>query len=154
MIQKNKIGRIKNLFRNIIFLGGFFSMEDLRENASVNVFLLMLKGIAIAMGLTLIMILVLSMVLSFSNISENVMMPAVIFISAFSILIGGFLVAKRMDSKGIVYGSAVGLAYMLILYLTSSFLNFNFSLNFNAIIMIALGILGGAIGGILGVNLK
>ncbi len=129
-------------------------MEDLRENASVNVFVLMLKGIAVAMGLTLMMILVLSIVLSFSNISENVMMPAVIFISSFSILIGGFLVAKRMDSKGIVYGSVVGLAYMLILYLTSSFLNFNFSLNFNAIIMIALGVLGGAIGGILGVNLK
>ncbi len=129
-------------------------MEDLRENASVNVFVLMLKGIAVAMGLTLMMILVLSIVLSFSNISENVMMPAVIFISSFSILIGGFLVAKRMDSKGIVYGSAVGLAYMFILYLTSSFLNFNFSLNFNAIIMIALGVLGGAIGGILGVNLK
>lgn len=129
-------------------------MEDRKENASVNIFVLMLKGIAIAMGLTLIMILVLSIVLSFSNVSENVMMPTVIFISSFSILIGGFLVAKRMDSKGIVYGSAVGLTYMLILYLTSSFLNFNFSLNFNALIMIALGVLGGAIGGILGVNLK
>ncbi len=129
-------------------------MEDLKENAGSNIFLLMLKGLAISIGVTLIMILVLSMILSFSSVSENVIMPAVIFISSFSILVGGFLVAKKMANKGIVYGSILGFIYMLILYLTSSILNLNFSLNFNSIIMIVLGVVGGAIGGILGVNLK
>ena len=79
---------------------------------------------------------------------------AAVFISAFSILMGSFLVAKRVEQKGIVYGSVLGLIYMLILYLISSILNFDFSLNGNAIIMIVFGIIGGAIGGILGVNLK
>lgn len=129
-------------------------MGDLKENAGSNIFLLMLKGLAISVGLTLLMILVLSMILSFTSVSENVIMPAVIFISSFCILIGGFLVAKRMENKGIVYGSILGLIYMLILYLVSSLINFNFSLNLNSFIMIALGIVGGAIGGILGVNLK
>lgn len=129
-------------------------MEDLNENVGVNKFLLMLKGIGISMILTLMMILILSMVLSFSNIKESVIMPTVIFISSFSILIGGFLVAKRMENKGIVYGSILGLIYMLILYLISSIMNFDFSLNGNSIVMITFGVVGGAIGGILGVNLK
>lgn len=129
-------------------------MEELKENVGVNKFLLMLKGIVFSIVMTLFMILILSIVLSFSNIKENVIMPTVIFISSFSILMGGFLVAKKMDEKGIVYGSVLGLSYMLILYLISSIMSFDFSLNVNAIIMIVLGVLGGAIGGILGVNLK
>lgn len=129
-------------------------MEDLKEKEGVNKFMLMVKGVCISIGMTLVMILILSIVLSFTAIKENVIMPTVIFVSSFSILLGGFLVAKKVDEKGIVYGSILGLIYMLILYLISSILNFDFSLNGNAIIMIVFGIIGGAIGGILGVNLK
>lgn len=129
-------------------------MEDLNENGGGNKFLLMVKGIAISMILSLLMMLILSMVLSFSSVKENVIMPTVIFISAFSILVSSFLVAKRIESKGIIYGSLLGLIYMLILYLLSSILNFDFSLNTNVVVMITFGIVGGAIGGVLGVNLK
>ncbi len=119
-------------------------MEDLNENGGGNKFLLMVKGIAISMILSLLMMLILSMVLSFSSVKENVIMPTVIFISAFSILVSSFLVAKRIESKGIIYGSLLGLIYMLILYLLSSILNFDFSLNTNAVVMITFGIVGGA----------
>jgi putative membrane protein (TIGR04086 family) len=129
-------------------------MGELNENVGVNKFLLMLKGICISMGITIIMLFILSIILSFSDVKESVIMPTVIFISSFSILIGGFLIAKKIDEKGIIYGSALGLLYMLILYLISSIMNFNFSLTINAIVMIAVGVIGGAIGGILGVNLK
>lgn len=129
-------------------------MEELKENLGINKFLLMLKGVVFSIGMTLGMILILSIVLSFSNIKENVIMPTVIFISSFSILMGGFLIAKKIDEKGMIYGSILGLIYMLILYLISSIMNFDFSLNVNAIIMIVFGVIGGAIGGILGVNLK
>lgn len=128
-------------------------MEDLNEKVGVNKFLLMLKGMCLSMVITLIMILILSMILSFSHIKENVIMPTVIFISSFSILIGAFLVSKKIDEKGIIYGSALGLIYMLVLYLISSILNFDFSLNGSAIVMIIFGVIGGAIGGVLGVNL-
>lgn len=129
-------------------------MEDLNENGGGNKFLLMVKGICISMILSLLMMLILSMVLSFSNVKESVIMPTVIFISAFSILVSSFLVARRIENKGMIYGSLLGLIYMLILYLLSSILNFNFSLNANAVVMITFGIVGGAIGGVLGVNLK
>lgn len=129
-------------------------MEELNENGGGNKFLLMVKGICISMILSLLMMLILSIVLSFSNVKESVIMPTVVFISAFSILISAFLVAKRIEAKGIIYGSLLGLIYMLILYLLSSILNFDFSLNANAVVMITFGIVGGAIGGVLGVNLK
>lgn len=128
-------------------------MEELKEGYGSK-FALILKSVGIAILLTIIMILVLSIVLSFSTIKESVIMPTVIFISAFSILISSFFAAKRIDSRGIIYGSIIGLVYMLILYIISSILSFNFSLNGNAVVMVSFGVIGGAIGGILGVNLK
>jgi len=126
-------------------------MDDLEQNNKV---FLMLKGILISFFLTLIMILVLSIILSLSNIKESVIMPTVIFISSFCILIGSFFVTKKIDKNGIIYGSLLGLIYMLILYLISSIMNNNFSINLNSFIMIVFGILGGSIGGVLGINLK
>lgn len=126
----------------------------MEEKTEINKFLLMTKGIFLSICITLIMILALSIILSFSDIKENVIMPTVFFISSFSILIGAFLVAKRIDKNGIVYGSILGLIYMIILYLISSIINLNFSLDVNSIIMVVLGVIGGAVGGILGVNLK
>lgn len=126
-------------------------MEDYKNS---NKFILLIKGIAVAIFITLIMILALSIILSMSDVKENVIMPTVIFLSAFSILIGGFLVTKKVDEKGILYGSIVGISYMIILYFISSIINFDFSLNFNSFIMVAIGVFGGAIGGILGINLK
>ncbi|MCI8310402.1 MAG: hypothetical protein HFJ45_09700 [Clostridia bacterium] len=43
---------------------------------------------------------------------------------------------------------------MGILYLTSSIASSNFSIGFESIVMILIGIASGALGGIIGVNLK
>ena len=75
------------------------------------------KDLAISIILTLILLFVLSMVLSLSNVSESIMGMSIIFISSFSVLIGAFLASKKIKEKGIVFGSILGLVYMLILYL-------------------------------------
>ena len=41
---------------------------------------------------------------------------------------------------------------MIVLYICSAFISVDFSLSLNSLIMICAGIIGGAIGGILGVN--
>lgn len=126
-------------------------MEDYKSS---NKFVLLIKGVFISIFITLIMIFALSVILSLSDVKESVIMPTVIFVSSFSILIGGFIITKKLDEKGIIYGSILGISYMFILYFISSILNFNFSLNLNSFIMVAIGVFGGAIGGVLGVNLK
>lgn len=129
-------------------------MGDFKENGLENKVILIIKGIGIAMILTIIMILVLSIILAFTSLKENTIMPSIIFISSFDILIGSFWCSKKIENKGIIFGSIVGLGYMIFIYLISSILNFDFSLGLNSIIMIGCGILGGALGGILGINMK
>lgn len=112
------------------------------------------KDLSISIILTLILLFVLSMVLSFSEVSENIMGISIIFISSFSVLVGAFLASKKIKEKGIIFGSILGFSYMLILYLISSIINANFAITLSALYMFLGGIIGGAIGGILGVNLK
>ena len=113
-----------------------------------------LREIVISILISIILIFILSIIVSETSIQENVIIPSTIAITAFSLIIGGFRLSRTKKEKGILYGSILGATYMIILYIVSSFMNFEFNLSINSIIMIILGILGGAIGGILGVNFK
>lgn len=60
----------------------------------------------------------------------------------------------KIKKNGILNGATIGGGYILILYLVSSILNVNFSLNIQSLVMIIIGILFGILGGIIGVNRK
>jgi len=111
-----------------------------------------IKELIISVLLSLILMLILSILVSETTLSEKFINPLTIAIVTFSLMLGAFRVSKEKKEKGIIYGSLLGLIYMVILYIISSLINLNFSFTLNSIIMIILGILGGAIGGILGVN--
>lgn len=111
-----------------------------------------IREVIISILLSLILIFLLSVLLCQTAVSENIIKPATIAIVIISLMIGAFRISKSKKQKGILYGGILGIIYMLILYLISSFANFEFYLGINSIIMIILGIIGGAVGGILGVN--
>lgn len=112
------------------------------------------KGVIIAMIFTLICLTVFSLLLINTNMTENLIQPVVIGITIISILIGSFFSNRKRNKNGVFNGCIVGIIYIAIIYIISSILNsMNFALNSSSIIMISLGLLGGAIGGIIGVNL-
>ena len=128
-------------------------MENLEYYENTNFLKIFLKAIIVSVFCSLFLILILSFLVSNTNLKENIINPSIIFISAVSILIGGFLVSKKIKKKGILWGALLGVIYMAIMYIVSSLMNMNFSIDMTAFMMIGFGILGGAIGGILGVNL-
>jgi putative membrane protein (TIGR04086 family) len=60
----------------------------------------------------------------------------------------------NIKKNGILNGGVIGGAYILILYIISSLLNWKFGLNMQSMIMIVVGIIFGILGGIIGVNRK
>lgn len=102
--------------------------------------------------LTVILIFIISLLMAFTSISENLIIPFVIGAVSLSLLICAYRIAKNKKEKGILYGIGLGISYMVMLYIISIFINFDFALSLNSLIMICMGILGGAVGGILGVN--
>lgn len=111
-----------------------------------------IKELIISFGVTVILVFILSIIISATDLNENFVDSILIGIVSLSLLISGARLARVKKEKGIIHGGILGVFYMLILYLISSICNMNFSLTINSIIMIVLGILGGSLGGILGVN--
>lgn len=112
------------------------------------------KGVLIAFLVTLILLVIFSAILTYTNVKEDVINPVIIVITVISILIGSSIVNMKIKRNGIANGGLIGGTYILILYITSSVINWNFGLNLQSVIMIVLGILFGIIGGIIGVNRK
>lgn len=111
-----------------------------------------LKNLLLSIIISLCLIVILSFLMSKTDIKDNVLVPSIIGIVSFSLLIGSFNLSKNKKEEGIIFGSLLGVAYIFILYIISSIVTLNFSLSVNSIFFIVLGILGGAVGGILGVN--
>ncbi len=128
-------------------------MENYKTNfeaTTKNIF----KGIAIAMITTVIMLLIFSIILAYTNTSENTITPVIMVVTGISILLGSSIGSIKIKKNGIINGGLIGGIYILILYLISSILNWRFGLNIQSIIMIAIGMIFGILGGIIGVNKK
>ena len=126
-------------------------MESFEKN---NMFLKIIKGVGISILFTFICLTFFSALLTYTNLSENLIQPVVISVTGISILAGSFFATRKVGKNGIIKGIAVGLIYILLIYLTSSIVNGgSFALTIGSIIMILVGILCGAIGGIIGVNI-
>lgn len=112
------------------------------------------KGMGIALISTFILLLIFSVMLTYTDVNENTIAPVIMVVTAISILIGSTIGNRKIKKNGLLNGAIIGGGYILILYLISSILNWNFSLNLQSMIMIVIGIVFGIIGGIVGVNLK
>lgn len=126
--------------------------ENISENG--NNIKKIIKGSAFSIIITLIGLLVYSIILSYTSVSESTIPTIVIIITAISILIGSTISTSNIKKNGIINGMFLGLIYIAIIYLLSSIVTGNFLLNITSIIMIITSVLTGALGGIIGVNKK
>lgn len=127
-------------------------MEDVEKVKGKNVFYI-IKGLIITLIATFILLLILSSLLVYTNLSENIINPTIIIITAVSILLGSSIANIKIKNKGIINGGIIGAIYMISIYLISSIMNQNFSLTLYSSIMIVTGVVFGMLGGIIGVNI-
>lgn len=125
---------------------------EVHQNVENNFFINIFKGVGIAFITTTILLLIFSAILTFTNINENVINPVIITATGISILIGSSIGNNKIKKNGLLNGALVGAIYILIIYIISSLLNWRFNLNMQSLIMIAVGMIFGMLGGIIGVN--
>lgn len=122
--------------------------QKVENNFLINLF----KGVGISFVFTLVLLLIFSVILTFSNINENVINPVIIIVTGISILIGSSIGNNKIKKNGLLNGALVGIIYMLIIYIISSLLNWKFNLSLQSLMMIIVGMVFGMLGGIIGVN--
>ena len=125
---------------------------EVHQNIENNFFINIVKGVGIAFITTIVLLLIFSAILTFTDMNESVINPVIITATGISILIGSSIGNNKIKKNGLLNGALVGAIYILIIYIVSSLLNWRFNLNMQSLIMIAVGMIFGMLGGIIGVN--
>ena len=112
------------------------------------------RGSLAAILITIISLLIFSILLTHTNISEKSIVPVITIITAVSILTGSILSVSKIENRGLFNGALVGLIYILAIYILSSIINKNFAINLNSLILISSAVISGMMGGIIGVNMN
>lgn len=113
-----------------------------------------LKGLGYSYIITLAILLIYNLLLTFTSVSGNSMAMATAFITTVSSAFGGFYASKNIQEKGLVYGVLVGLLYIVCLILIVYLAQDTFTFEMEMLYKILLTSLAGGIGGVLGVNFK
>ncbi len=128
-------------------------MNNIKKTDKNNNVYLILKGFIISIILSVISILIYAIILVNTDVQESTIKPVITTITGISILIGSSISCLKIKKNGIVNGICVGGIYILSLYILSSIALCGFSFNINSIIIIIVGLILGALGGIIGVNI-
>ncbi len=129
-------------------------MEKIKESEFSKNMIRIVKGSITAIILTLILLLIFAILLTYTQIKENTINPVIIVITGISILVGSSVSTLKINKNGLINGFLVGLIYIIAIYLISSITGTGFRINLYSIIMMLVSIIMGMIGGIIGVNLK
>ena len=113
-----------------------------------------LKGEIIAFIINIFGLIILSLIMTYSTISDNNIPTLVIAVNTLAILIGSSIATIKLEKKWIVNGLIIGVLYMLIYLLISLIFSGNINFSSKTILLIILGVIAGGIGGIIGVNLN
>lgn len=81
-------------------------MENTKINE--NKFIInILKGVGISLITTVVLLIIFSVILTYTNIQENVINPVIMIITAISILIGSSLVNIKIKKNGLINGGII-----------------------------------------------
>jgi len=111
-------------------------------------------GVLMAYAITAIVFLAFAMLVTYTNMSER-NLPTVVAVTTFlSVMIAGFDAAKGANHKGWLWGMGAGFIYVLIMAAIMLGALPHFAVDGRTFTVIVLGIAGGGLGGILGINLR
>ncbi len=115
---------------------------------------IVLKALILSYIITIPMFMLFAFILSYTVFPEKYMPTAVIITTLLSLLAAGSITTRGANSKGWLNGAVSGALYVMILYIASSIMFKDYSIDRNVLTMFLIGVLTGAIGGILGINMK
>lgn len=118
-------------------------MKTIVENAGVGInqtVKRISKGTIASFIITLILLFIFSIFLTYTSLSEATITPIVIAVTTISILIGSGIGTIKLNKNGIINGGAIGFIYIFLLYLLSSIVRTGFAFNLSSALMILFSI--------------
>ena len=122
----------------------FYLAQDLKK---------ILKGVLLSLVMSVILAAILAIIVFFADISDRTVSTVVMILSALSVFFGAVVLAKNIDSRGLLNGLILAALYFLVL-MSISFLTGGVSFDSFAALRLISILAAGMLGGILGINSK
>lgn len=113
-------------------------------------------GLGVVKGyiISLVLLFILACIVTYTSFPESYVNGIISVITVIGILFASISVAKKYRTLGWLHGAITGVLYSMILYvLSASFLSFT-GVQKGVLSFLVIGVVCGALGGIVGVNLK
>lgn len=112
------------------------------------------KATVFSYVLTAIVFVVYGILLTYTETTEENIQIVVMMTTVISVLIGGIIASKGVNSKGLLFGMLVGIVYSIIMIMVGLCVIPVLKITYKMIMIIILSISAGGIGGIIGINTK
>lgn len=112
-----------------------------------------LKGLIGSIAVTIILTAILSLFMTFIQISESMFTGLYVIITSIGLVFGTILAAKLHGKNGWLVGLAVGLLFYIALYITGVLLGASSKIGVYELIRLGLCIVVGFLSGMLGINI-
>jgi putative membrane protein (TIGR04086 family) len=113
-----------------------------------------IKASVFAYIITAVIFIVSALLLTYTDVQENTIKIMSFFSAFISSLVCGGIIASGMEKRGILWGALGGALYVIILMALFYISGKNTSFTSGNIVSIIISLLGGALGGIFGINAK
>ncbi len=113
-----------------------------------------LKSLVISFGFTLVVFVVFALLLTFTNLPDSIIGTVVFVTMVVAVMLAGFSAARNATSRGWLNGAVGGLLYVAILYILGAVFVTGFVFDKYVLALLAVGFLSGAVGGIVGINMR
>ncbi len=112
-----------------------------------------LKGLGLAFIITFILLLIVGLLLRFTDIRESQMTLLNNFVLTISIVVSSAILGRQIKEKGWLNGAILGFLYYLVIIIINLIFNRSLNLGLFLLIRLLLASILGAIGGMIGINL-
>nr|WP_251860887.1 TIGR04086 family membrane protein [Clostridium sp. Marseille-Q2269] len=111
------------------------------------------QGILRAVIITVIMLLMFAVVLTFKDVGEKITSIIYLLITILSIMYGTIYAVRKINKRGWVVGLVISIIYMAIIYIISIISGNTLTFGSDRFIRIFLALMLGMLSGMLGVNI-
>jgi len=115
--------------------------------------LVIIKGVLYAYLLSLVLFLIFSALMQYTNLTEAILPYTVYAISLVAIFTGAAYVTARLQAKGWLNGGLTGIIYLVGLVIMALIILPGFSLDASYLVKTVVAFLVGAAGGVFGINM-
>lgn len=111
------------------------------------------KGVLRSLIATMIFVVAISIVMSFSLLSVKTLSVTWVVVTCLSILLGAVYASRKNGEKGWIVGFGVGLCYFILILIVSAVFRGNMSFSVNDLWRGLLALAVGVLSGMLGINI-